>query len=221
MQYRHSQRQPILVVDDEPAIAAVMAELLEEAGHRVVCVGSAGEAVDAARIDPPLLAIVDVQLPDLSGYELLQLIRAEHGEGLPIFFVSGVRVEPYDRAAGLLLGADDYLSKPFAADEFLARVTALLRRAEPDVRPEIHLTVRESEVLSLLAEGLEPVDVAHRLGIGARTVGTHVEHIMDKLGAHSRGQMIAFAYRQGLVSTGPETPASSARPGPISLDARR
>lgn len=207
----HRPRQPILVVEDDPAIAAVMVELLEQAGHRVVCVGSAGEAMEAARIDPPLLAIVDIQLPDLSGYEALQLLRVEHGERLPIFFVSGVRVEPYDRAAGLLVGADDYLIKPFAADEFLARVAALLRRADPELWPEIRLTVREGEVLSLLAEGLEPTDVADRLGIATRTVGTHLEHIMGKLGAHSRGQMIALAYQQGLVSAAPETVSSAVR----------
>ena len=62
------------------------------------------------------------------------------------------------------------------------------------------LTVREAEILDLLAIGLEPADVAERLDIGTSTVSTHLEHIMGKLGAHSRAQMIALAYQQGIVS---------------------
>jgi DNA-binding NarL/FixJ family response regulator len=204
-------RSPILVVDDDPALAAVMVELLELAGYRGVAAGTVAAALDLARTEEPLLAVLDIKLPDLSGYEALQQLRAELGERLPVLFVSGVRVESYDRAAGLLCGADDYLVKPFAADEFIARVRALLRRTDAHVQPEIELTEREAEVLALLATGLEPADVAEQLEIGARTVGTHLEHIMDKLGAHSRAQMIALAYQQGLVSATPESPVSSVR----------
>jgi DNA-binding NarL/FixJ family response regulator len=206
-----SSRPPILVVDDDPALAAVMVELLELAGHRGVAVGSAAAALEAARTEVPLLVVLDIKLPDLSGYEALHELRAQLGERLPILFVSGVRIEPYDRAAGLLIGGDDYLAKPFAADEFLARVRALLRRTDAAVQPEIQLTMREAEVLDLLATGLEPADVAERLEIGARTVGTHLEHITDKLGAHSRAQMIALAYQHGLVSVAPESAVSASR----------
>jgi DNA-binding NarL/FixJ family response regulator len=206
-----SPRPPILVVDDDPVVAAVMVDLLELAGYRGVAVRSAATALEAARAEVPVLVVLDINLPDLSGYEALQLLRAELGDRLPVLFVSGVRVEPYDRAAGLLCGADDYLVKPFAADEFLARVRALLRRSDVVVQPEIQLTEREAEILGLLATGLEPADVAEQLDIGTRTVGTHLEHIMDKLGAHSRGQMIALAYQQGLVSAAPESAVSVAR----------
>jgi DNA-binding NarL/FixJ family response regulator len=179
-----------------------MVDLLELAGHRGLAVGSAAQALEVARAELPPLVVLDIKLPDLSGYEALQQLRAELGEKLPVLFVSGVRVESYDKAAGLLCGGDDYLVKPFAADEFLARVRALLRRTDAGnhLQPEVDLTEREREVLALLATGLEPVDVADQLEIGARTVGTHLEHIMDKLGAHSRAQMIALAYQQGLVS---------------------
>jgi DNA-binding NarL/FixJ family response regulator len=204
-------RPPILVVDDDPALADVMVKLLELAGHRGVAVGSAAAALEAARTEVPLLVVLDIKLPDLSGYEALQELRAQLGERLPVLFVSGVRVEPYDRAAGLLCGGDDYLVKPFAADEFLARVRALLRRTDAHLQPEIELTEREAEVLELLATGLEPADVAEQLEIGGRTVGTHLEHIMDKLGAHSRAQMIALAYQQGLVTATPVATVSSVR----------
>ena len=195
-----SPRPPILVVDDDLSVAELMVEMLEGAGYRGVVAGSAAAALEVARTEAPLLAVLDIHLPDLSGYEALQQLRAEVGERLPVLFVSGVRVESYDRAAGLLCGGDDYLVKPVAADEFLARVRALLRRTDVAVQPDIQLTVREAEILDLLATGLEPVDVAERLDIGTSTVSTHLEHIMGKLGAHSRAQMIALAYQQGLVS---------------------
>jgi DNA-binding NarL/FixJ family response regulator len=195
-----SPRHPILVVDDDHSLAALMVELLEGAGYRGVMAGSAAAALELARTEAPLLVVLDIQLPDLSGYEALQQLRAEFGERLPVLFVSGVRVESYDRAAGLLCGGDDYLVKPVAADEFLARVRALLRRTDVGVQPDIQLTVREAEILDLLAIGLEPADVAERLDIGTSTVSTHLEHIMGKLGAHSRAQMIALAYQQGIVS---------------------
>jgi DNA-binding NarL/FixJ family response regulator len=193
-------RPPVLVVDDDRPLASTMAELLEQTGCRAFVAGRAATALDAARDQQPHLVVLDVNLPDLSGYEALQQLRAEFGPRLPVLFVSGVRVEPYDRAAGLLCGADDYLVKPFAADEFLARVRALLRRSGPANEIENQLTERETEVLALLAVGMEPLDVADELEIGARTVATHVEHIMDKLNAHSRAQMIALAYQRGLVS---------------------
>ena len=193
-------RPPILVVDDDHSLAALMVELLEQAGYRGLVAGSAAAALELARSETPLLVVLDVHLPDLSGYEALQQLRAEFGERLPVLFVSGVRVESYDRAAGLLCGGDDYLVKPVAADEFLARVRALLRRTDVGAQPEVQLTIREAEILDLLATGLEPADVAERLDIGTSTVSTHLEHIMGKLGAHSRAQMIALAYRQGLVS---------------------
>jgi DNA-binding response OmpR family regulator len=202
MQNGCGAQQPILVVDDDANVASAMAQLLEEGGYRAICAGSAAEGLAACRLETPSLAVLDIHLPDLSGYEALHQLRAEVGERLPVLFVSGVRVEPYDRAAGLLVGADDYLIKPFAADEFLARVRALLRRADTVAASEVRLTIRESEVLALLAAGLEPADVAERLDIGFRTVSTHVEHIMGKLDAHSRGQMIALAYRDGLVTAG-------------------
>ena len=195
---------PVLVVDDDQALTAVMRELLELAGHRVLTAGSAAAALAAGRRESPSLVVLDIHLPDLSGYEALQQLRAQLGERLPVLFVSGVRVESYDRAAGLLCGADDYLVKPFAADEFIARVRALLRRSEPAADPGIQLTGREAEILDLLATGLEPADVADQLEIGGRTVASHVEHIMEKLDAHSRAQMIALAYQRGLVDTGAE-----------------
>ena len=81
---------------------------------------SGSEAVDLVQRERPALVILDIQLPVLSGYEVCPA-STRRGIGAPILFISGERTDALDRVAGLLLGADDYLVKPFSADELLAR----------------------------------------------------------------------------------------------------
>jgi DNA-binding CsgD family transcriptional regulator len=120
---------------------------------------------------------------------------------LPIVFVSAERTESYDRVAGLLLGADEYLAKPVAPNELLIRIERLLRRSGP-VAPTVaaKLTGRELEVMSLLADGLAAAEIAARLVISPKTVSTHIDRILRKLGVRSRAQAVALAYRRDLVS---------------------
>jgi DNA-binding NarL/FixJ family response regulator len=118
-----------------------------------------------------------------------------------VFFISAVRIEAFDRAAGLLIGADDYLVKPLDPDELIARVRTHLR---PHSRAtEAHsrlalLTPRELEVLRLLADGMDQRAIAERLVISPKTVATHIQHVLEKLGVHSRAQAVAAAHRYGL-----------------------
>jgi len=97
-----------------------------------------------------------VTLPALSGYEVCHQLREEFGESLPIILVSSERTEPFDRVAGILIGADHYVVKPFAPDELLARVRRLVGSRVP-VAPRVafKLTARETEVLRLLARILQ------------------------------------------------------------------
>jgi DNA-binding NarL/FixJ family response regulator len=92
--------------------------------------------------------------------------------------------------------------KPFSPDELVARVQKLTGRfqAQPQAAPS-RLTKREREVLSLLAEGKSQAQIARVLAISPKTVGTHIEHILSKLGVRSRSQAVALAYREGLVKT--------------------
>ena len=117
-------------------------------------------------------------------------------------YVSAARTDSYDRVAGLLVGGDEYLSKPLSCDEFMIRVERLIARATP-LNPEVtgRLTNREQEVLRLLAEGKAPSEIATILVITPKTVATHVDHILRKLGVSSRTQAIALAYRRELVRT--------------------
>jgi DNA-binding response OmpR family regulator len=193
-------REWILVVDDDDGLRLLMRTLLERAGFAVREAPTGEQALELAGRERPRLVVLDVRLPGLSGYEVCRALRHAHGDGLPIVFVSGVRKESFDRVAGLLIGADDYLVKPFAPDELLARVRLLLRRSAPAARTRAsELTGRELEVLRLLAEGLGPQEIAAYLVISPKTVGTHIEHIFGKLGVRSRAQAVALAFRQELV----------------------
>jgi len=189
----------VLVVDDDPAVVELVELALVDAGHATCCAYSGREAISAVAREAISAAVLDVNLPDRSGYEVCREIRRIYGAGLPIVFVSGDRKEPYDRVGGLLLGADDYLVKPFDPRELVARLDTLLRRARafPGERP---LTPREFEVLTLLAEGLNQNEIANRLEIASKTVATHIERILGKLGVQSRAQAVAMAYRETLVT---------------------
>jgi DNA-binding response OmpR family regulator len=193
----------ILVVEDDEQLLAMLVELFERAGHTVEAVATGEDAVAAAHAARPALVVLDVQLPGVSGYEVCRMLRREFGDGLPILFLSGERIEALDRVAGLLLGGDDYVAKPFAPDEMLARVRLLLRRngAATGGRLDV-LTSREREILDLLAAGLDQNAIAAQLVISPRTVATHVEHILGKLGVRSRTQAVALALRGDGVPAG-------------------
>jgi DNA-binding NarL/FixJ family response regulator len=193
---------PVLIADDDEYVAELLRALIEAAGYDAVVAFTGDEALELARDETPSVAILDVNLPGVSGYEVCHELRRVHGPALPILFVSGDRTESYDRVAGLLLGADDYLVKPFAPDELLVRVRSLIRRSAPAAVSRVSLTSRELEVLTLLSDGLDQTAIAERLVISPKTVGTHLERILGKLGARSRAQAVAIAYRDALVPVG-------------------
>ena len=192
----------ILIVDGNPDDRAAFAQVLERAGYATIEAGSAEEALESARRAMPDLVIVEICLPGVCGYQFCRQLREEFGDGLPIVFVSGDRTESYDRVAGLLVGADDYFVKPVAPDELLIRLERLVRRAAPIASTvEAKLTSRERQVLQLLAEGLSTDEIGERLFISPKTVRTHIDHLLHKLGVRSRAQAVAFAYRRDPIST--------------------
>jgi DNA-binding NarL/FixJ family response regulator len=204
------QREAILIVDDDPSVRVAIAMMLSDAGYITREAETGRDALRAARLSPPALVLLDVNIPGLCGYEVCRLLREEFGEHLPIVFVSGERTATFDRVAGLLIGANDYVVKPFAEDELLARVQALLgRRHAPSTRVASCLTARELEILRLLSAGLAPDEIAQRLVISPKTVGAHIEHVYLKLGVQTRAQAVAAAYRGQLVDTGTPLVAES------------
>ena len=193
-------RTSVLIADADGKARDELTGVLLAAGYEVQQAASGDEAVAVAREIHPSVAILEIPLPVLSGYEVCRALKFEHGSGVAVMFLSGQRTESYDRVAGLLVGADDYVIKPYAPDELLARVRSLQLRARP-LGPSVRatLTRRESEVLRLLSQGLTQHEIASRLSIKPKTVGTHIEHVLQKLGVHSRAQAVAVAFRDDMA----------------------
>jgi len=205
----------VFAVDNDPPFRAFVRDLLERAGFDVVEAEDGETALAEGSRRKPKLVLLDVCLPRASGYEVCRQLRDRFGDSVGIIFMSGERIDAMDRVSGLLLGADDYVVKPFDPDELLARVRTVLRRiARPSESSngnvsnghamsngwaDAELTPRELEVLRLLADGLTQAQIAMRLVISPRTVGTHIQNLLGKLDVHSRAQAVALAHRMGLV----------------------
>jgi two-component system alkaline phosphatase synthesis response regulator PhoP len=118
----------ILVVDDEPAVTELLVYNLRKAGYEPLTAADGREALRRARQDPPDLILLDLMLPEIDGLEVCRELRKT--STVPILMLTA-RGEEIDRVVGLELGADDYLAKPFSIRELLARIKAVLRRAQP------------------------------------------------------------------------------------------
>ena len=125
-------RQQVLVVDDEPSIVDAVATALRYEGFEVREARTGRAALSAAQESPPDLLILDVMLPDLNGLEVTRRLRAD-GVRVPVLFLTA-RDSVEDKVAGLTVGGDDYVTKPFSLAEIVARTRAILRRTqgEPD-----------------------------------------------------------------------------------------
>ncbi len=120
----------VLIADDEPKIVRLVAGYLERDGHRTLHAGTGRQALELFRAHRPDLAVLDVMMPDLDGIETARAMLRE--ADLPVIFLTA-RADEADRVAGLELGADDYVVKPFSPRELAARVRTVLRRARrPD-----------------------------------------------------------------------------------------
>ena len=147
----------ILVVEDERKVANFVRQGLEEEGHAVDVAADGAQALDLGLADPPYdLIVLDVMLPKRDGFGVVRTLR-EHGVGTPVLMLTA-RDAVGDKVAGLDAGADDYLAKPFAFEEFLARVRALLRRR----------TDQRTAILKVDDLTLDPVQ--HEVKRGARRI---------------------------------------------------
>jgi two-component system response regulator MtrA len=162
-------RPRILIVEDDVSLAQILRDNLIVDGFDVEWASRPDRAVSLYRSFVPDLVLLDVMLPDLSGFELARILR--HGGKTPIIILSA-RGEKTDKLTGLRLGADDYVTKPFDMEELVARINTVLRRAKATIaairladvtvdfrsgtatgpRGDLHLTHREFEILRVLAE---------------------------------------------------------------------
>lgn len=196
----------VLVVDDDAGFRTLVRALLEHVGYRVDEAESGEEGLQRIAAEEHALVLLDIRLPGLNGYEVCRQIRDRYGSKVAIVFVSGERTETYDRSAGLLIGADDYIVKPFDESELVARLRRLaplgdLRDSENVSRLE-RLTPRELEVLRLLAEGHDQDEIAQHLVISPKTVSTHIQRILGKLEVRSRAQAVSVALHERAAAVG-------------------
>lgn len=194
------QSAVVLVVEGEPDARGALTGVLEPAGYSTIEVESGEQALAIIDDERPSLVVLNVKLPGMSGYEVCKTLRDDFEHDVAIVFVSSERTEPFDRAAGLLLGADDYVAAPFAPEELLARIRRLVGREPAPARVNGQdLTKRERQVLRLLAQGRSQADIAGELSISSKTVATHIQRILGKLRVHSRAQAVAIAHKHRLV----------------------
>ena len=126
----------VLVVEDDPSITLGLRINLENEGYEVATAEDGERGLELARTARPDLIILDVMLPKLNGFEVLNRLRAERYQ-MPIIILSA-RTGEIDKVTGLELGAEDYVAKPFSLAELLARVRAALRRGPPQLPPSVH-----------------------------------------------------------------------------------
>lgn len=133
----------VLVVEDEPAIADTIVYALSTEGFEPLWCATGQAALDAIKSAPAALAILDVGLPDINGFELFKQLQRE--ASLPVIFLTA-RSSEIDRVVGLELGADDYVAKPFSPRELVARVRTVLRRVQRTAVPAAPAVNRAFEV---------------------------------------------------------------------------
>jgi two-component system phosphate regulon response regulator PhoB len=146
----------VLVVDDEPDIAKLLDHVLAGEGFRVAIAGDGKTAMDLVLKEKPDLVILDLMLPEMSGLEVLKVLRGNEGTRMIPVMLLTARREEVDRLLGFELGADDYVTKPFSPREVLLRARALLKRAAQGTTPksgtlrcgpiEVDLAAHESRV---------------------------------------------------------------------------
>ena len=149
----------LLVVDDEPNIRELLSTSLRFAGFEVVSAGSGREALAAAELHSPDLAVLDVMLPDMDGFTVTRRLRAA-GKHFPVLFLTA-KDDTEDKVTGLTVGGDDYVTKPFSLDEVVARIRAVLRRTQP-------LQVDDDAVIRV--DDLELDDDAHEVRRGGTVI---------------------------------------------------
>ena len=202
----------VLLVDDERLLLVSLTRALQ-VKRPDWTVETASDGIEAMRLLKSQhvdLLITDVQMPGMDGFALLMQVRKDpYLAGLPLILISAQD----DRSSvrkGMASGADDYLTKPFSADELILTVESRLQRLEQGNNASIltsfllrqlkeQLTERELEVLSLIGQGMVTKDVAAALDLSPKTVSAHRQNIMEKLDQHNAAALAALAIRAGLV----------------------
>ncbi len=176
----------VLIVDDEPDILALCSYHLARAGYRVSTASTGPEGLGAAREERPALVVLDLMLPEMSGFDVLERLRADDAtRDIAVLMLTARREEP-DRIRGLSLGADDYLTKPFSPQELVLRVGAILRRTSATA-------ASSTDRLSIGPIGIDRA--AHRVSVDGTDIElTPIEYKLLLTLAERRGRVQARAH---------------------------
>lgn len=210
-----SQIAKILIVDDNPKY---LQDALPMYGYEVEV---ANDGVQALRTlsktdlkeNPFELILLDIMMPNMNGWDTLKAIRNnEKTKHIPVIMLTAIN-EEQKMVSGLKIGADDYIVKPFVLPNLLARIEAVLRRSTWQKReakthelpfcsdePIEPLTLREIEVLALVAQGANNQTIAEKLFVKEVTVKTHLNSIFKKLKVTSRTQAVLLAMQMNLIN---------------------
>jgi two-component system response regulator MprA len=221
------ESQTILIAEDDPEVRQALERILGFEGYVFVSVADGAAALDAVKSHHPALILLDVMMPFVDGLEVCRTLRSR-GDRTPILMLTA-REEVPDRVAGLDAGADDYVAKPFALDELLARIRALLRRNEPDTGDtfeahglgldigrriasrdgrEIDLTKTEFELLELLLRNdglvLSRSTIYERVwgydfGEDSKSLDVHISYLRRKLEEDGEPRLIQTVRGVGYV----------------------
>jgi DNA-binding response OmpR family regulator len=178
----------ILAIDDERDLLELIEYNLEKAGYLVLKAKTGAAGIDIARQHHPDLIVLDVMLPEMDGWEVCRRLKSEpRTRQIPIVMVTA-KVEESDKVLGLELGADDYVTKPFSPRELLARIRAVLRRAEPEAQASDVVKVSELTIDSR----------RHSVSVGERRVAlTATEFNILRHLAERAGQVVS---RENLIA---------------------
>ncbi|MFQ5660962.1 MAG: response regulator [Gammaproteobacteria bacterium] len=216
-------KRPVLIVEDEPQLASLLQDYLEQSGYRTQVVPDGMRVVPAVKGSLPALILLDIMLPGRDGMAICREIR--EFSDVPVIMITA-RVEEIDRLLGLELGADDYICKPFSPREVVARVKAVLRRSaedyshpptglkldEPRLRAKLHgndldLTTVEFQLLKILASDpgriysrsqlMDRIYADHRI-VSDRTIDSHIKKLRKKItNAAPNEELIHSVYGAG------------------------
>jgi DNA-binding response OmpR family regulator len=193
----------ILCVEDDREAAALIAEDLTDRGYGVRLAHDGREGLGAMLEDPPDLALVDINMPGMSGFELLERVTAlaPRFERMPFVFLTALCDRETELAAWRL-GADDYVTKPVDFEVLGALIEARLRRVPRIERQPVRtdLVQRELETLTWAARGKTSAEIAEILGLSKRTVDFHIERARGKLGVATRVQAVMKATSGQLIN---------------------
>ena len=177
----------VLIVEDEPKLASLVADYLKAAGYETQCIENGLEVIPSVKANAPDLMVLDLMLPGRDGLEICKELRTF--SDLPVIMVTA-RVEEVDRLVGLEVGADDYLCKPFSVRELVARVKALLRRPRSSSLKETGLILDEGRhEVTLDGKKLDLTPVEFRLLVALAAEPGRVfprERLLEKLYADHR-----------------------------------